>query len=273
MIYLVVGAMIGLGLAGLVNHDPTLDAALVRTPAEVGLVVSLFSTGMHLRIPLRDPLWRLPLRLGGPAMLVTIGLVAGFAVLVEHRPLGVALFLAAALAPTDPVLANELRVREAGDDKPVRFALSGEGGLNDGAAYPFAMLGIALAGSPQFCRGSAAGIAGSAIWGIAGALAVGWLLAVTFVKAVFHLRTRYGEAIGLDGFIAFGLMSAYYGAAMLLHTYAFVAVFAAGVAMRHEELHATGARNPSDVLEDVQRGERADAAALPSMRMRISPRR
>ncbi|MEP9327308.1 hypothetical protein PPMP20_29850 [Paraburkholderia phymatum] len=43
--------------------------------------------------------------------------------------------LAVALAPTDSVLANELRVREAGDDEPLRFALSGEGGCN--AARPF----------------------------------------------------------------------------------------------------------------------------------------
>jgi hypothetical protein len=32
--------------------------------------------GMHLRLPLRDPLWRLPLRLGFPAMLATAALVA-----------------------------------------------------------------------------------------------------------------------------------------------------------------------------------------------------
>lgn len=263
MIYLAVGVLIGPAFTGLVKIDLTNDPGLVRTLAEVGLVVSLFSIGMHLRVPLRDPLWRLPLRLGGPAMLITIVLVAGFAMFVEGRTLGAALFLAATLAPTDPVLANELRVKEAGDDEPVRFALSGEGGFNDGAAYPFAMLALALVGAPQFGTGGALGFVGSVVWGVAGALLVGWILAVAFVKAVFHLRTRYGEAIGLDGFIALGLMSVSYGAALIVHAYAFVAVFAAGVALRHEELRATGDRSPAEVLEDVQRRERADVAKDP----------
>jgi NhaP-type Na+/H+ or K+/H+ antiporter len=89
------------------------------------------------------------------------------------------------------------------------------------------------------------------------------VLALIFVKAVLHLRTRYGEAIGLDGFIALGLMSACYGAALIVHAYAFAAVFAAGVALRHEELRATGDRNPAEVLEDVERGARKDVAKDP----------
>ncbi|ABE36097.1 sodium/proton antiporter, CPA1 family [Paraburkholderia xenovorans LB400] len=263
MIYLVVGVFIGPAFAGLVDVDLTRDPGLVRMLAEVGLVISLFAIGMHLRVPLRDRLWMLPLRLGGPAMLVTIALMTAFVMLVEGRPLGTALFLAATLAPTDPVLANELRVKEAGDDEPVRFALSGEGGLNDGAAYPFAMLGLALVGAPQFGTGDGLTFAGSVGWGVGSALAIGWVLAVVFVKTVFYLRTRYGEAIGLDGFLALGLMSASYGAALIVHAYAFVAVFAAGVALRHEELRATGDTNPAEVLENVERGARVDAAKDP----------
>jgi NhaP-type Na+/H+ or K+/H+ antiporter len=213
----------------------------------------------------RNPLWLLPLRLGGPAMLVTVALMFGFTALLTGHADGAALFLAAALAPTDPVLANELRVTQAGDDEPVRFALSGEGGLNDGAAYPFAMLGLTLAGAKMFGSGGGVHFLGSVVWGIASALVIGCVFAIVFARAIFFLRTRYGEAIGLDGFLALGLMSISYGAALWVHSYAFVAVFVAGVALRQEELRATGDKQPSEVLDEVQHGDQLDVAQDPEM--------
>ena len=262
MIYLLVGVAVGPGVAGLVGVDLPGNAALLATLAEVGLVVSLFAIGMHLRVRLRNPLWLLPLRLGGPEMLVTVALMFGFTALVTGRADGAALFLAAALAPTDPVLANELRVTQAGDDEPVRFALSGEGGLNDGAAYPFAVLGLALASVKLFgAGGGGVHFAGSVLWGIVSAPVIGGVLAIVFARAIFFLRTRYGEAIGLDGFLALGLMSTSYGAALWLHAYAFVA----GIALRHEELRATGDKHPAEALDEVQHGEQFDVAKDPEM--------
>jgi NhaP-type Na+/H+ or K+/H+ antiporter len=263
MIYIAVGFAIGPAGSGLVATDLASRPGLLAVLAEIGLVVSLFSIGMHLRVPLRNALWLLPLRLGIPAMLVTIALLTGFSLVATGASIGVALFLAAVLAPTDPVLANELRVEHAGDDEPVRFALSGEGGLNDGTAYPFALLGLALCGAHQAGISSGATFAGVAVWGIVSAIGSGWLLAIVFVKAVFVLRTRYGEAIGLDGFLALGLMSAAYGVAIFIHVFGFVAVFAAGVALRHEELRATGDKPPFEVLENMERGEKSDVAKDP----------
>ncbi|SDE32731.1 cation:proton antiporter domain-containing protein [Paraburkholderia lycopersici] len=262
MIYLVVGIVAGPGLLGLVHTDLAKNVRTLSVVAEAGLVISLFSVGMHLRVRLRDRLWRLPVRLGVVAMVVSVALMFAFGVATGAAS-GVALFLAAALAPTDPVLANELRVHEAGDAEPVRFALSGEGGLNDGAAMPFALLGLALLGVRTAGTQSAAAFALSVAWGIAGALLVGVMFGTLCVRLVLHLRTRYGEAVGLDGFIAIGLMSVSYGVALLLHAYAFVAVFAAGVALRHEELRATGERRPAQALEDVQLGERTEVAKDP----------
>ncbi|WP_321839891.1 cation:proton antiporter domain-containing protein [Paraburkholderia bannensis] len=263
MIYLVAGVLVGPGMLGLVRTDLAQSVRTLTIVAEAGLVVSLFSVGMHLRVPLRDPLWRLPLRLGVLAMVVGVALMFAFAWAIGV-PVGVALFLAAALAPTDPVLANELRVHEAGDAEPVRFALSGEGGLNDGAALPFALLGLALCGVSMPGTHGVVQFAASLVWGVAGALLIGAVLATLCVRLVLLLRTRYGEAVGLDGFIAIGLMSVTYGAALLAHAYAFVAVFAAGVALRHAELRATGEqRRPAEELETVQLGERAQVATDP----------
>jgi NhaP-type Na+/H+ or K+/H+ antiporter len=72
------------------------------------------------------------------------------------------------------------------------------------------------------------------LWGISGATVIGWACGAGMVRIVTWLRTRFGEAVGLEGFLAIGLMGLCYGAALLAHTYAFVAVFVAGVALRHE---------------------------------------
>ncbi len=263
MIYIAVGFMAGSGMLGLVRHDALSDPALLRTLAEIGLVVSLFAIGMHLRLPLADPLWRLPIRLGSIAMVVSVALLTVFGIGALGLALGPALFLAAAVAPTDPVLANELRVQQAGDDEPVRFALSGEGGLNDGAAYPFAVLACALCGAHPFGTGNALHFAVSVVWGLGSAVGVGWALALLFAKVVFSVRTRFREAVGFDGFLALGLTCTAYGAALLIHAYAFVAVFAAGVALRREEMRATGETRPAEVLDDMERGDRHAAASDP----------
>lgn len=51
------------------------------------------------------------------------------------------------MAPTDPVLAADVQVGPPleGGEHPVRFALTTEAALNDGLAFPFVYLGIAVA--------------------------------------------------------------------------------------------------------------------------------
>ncbi|RFU45638.1 sodium:proton antiporter [Paraburkholderia sp. DHOC27] len=265
MVYLAVGIVMGPACAHL--FAPNLDQQLkmLRGVTETGLMISLFAIGMYLRVPLNQPLWRLPLRLAGPAMLITIALMfvtARWGVGLEAGP---ALMLAAALAPTDPVLANELRVLEAGDDEPLRFTLSAEGGLNDGAAYPFAIAALWLCGAPTFGSTHAWTFALAVAWGIVGALLIGWLLGTGTVMIATHLRTRHEEALGLEGFFALGLMALSYGAALLVHTYAFIAVFAAGVAVRRQEFKVTGTQVPNDALKSVQRGATDEAAKDPDL--------
>ncbi|MFC0397027.1 cation:proton antiporter [Paraburkholderia rhizosphaerae] len=275
MVYLAVGFVLGPAGFGLLAPQLTRGAQALRLVTEAGLVISLFAIGMHLRVPLRDRLWRLPLRLGTGAMLLTIAAMTAIAYFGLGLSAGLALIVAAALAPTDPVLANELRPREAGDADPLRFALSGEGGCNDGAAWPFMLLGLAWCGVEV---GGAAGMLGSAhittvtgfaaalLWGIGSALAIGWLLGAGVVALVTRLRLRFDVAVGVEGFLALGLMSACYGAAQLVHGYAFVAVFVAGVALRHQELRATGDDTaPTEVLEKVEHGELEKAARTPEL--------
>ncbi len=146
MIYLAVGALLGPAGIGLMQLDLARDAPLLRHVTEIALLVSLFAIGLRLRLPSLDRLWLLPVRLGFVAMLVTVPLVAAVATVALGLGWGPALLLAAMLSPTDPVLAHDVQVRSPGDVDLVRFALSGEGGLNDGIALPFVLAGLALCG-------------------------------------------------------------------------------------------------------------------------------
>jgi NhaP-type Na+/H+ or K+/H+ antiporter len=53
------------------------------------------------------------------------------------------------------------------------------------------------------------------------------------------LRRKHKEAVGLDNFLALGLIGISYGLASLAHGYGFLAVFAAGVALRRLEQRAS----------------------------------
>jgi NhaP-type Na+/H+ or K+/H+ antiporter len=213
-----------------------------------------------------EKLWTVPLRLGFVAMLATIPLLTLFGVYVLELGWGPALLLAAILAPTDPVLAHDVQVHNPGDHDLLRFALSGEGGLNDGIALPFAVLGLALCVAPA---GQAAELlnlklAGSIVWGVVGAIAIGGALGWATTHAVAWLRTRHAQALGLEGFFALGLIELSFGAAQLAHTYGFLAVFAAGVAMRRVEHRASGAQSPRKAIGTVDPEDIEATAAHPS---------
>ncbi|MBR8146540.1 cation:proton antiporter [Burkholderia sp. AU19243] len=251
MIYLALGIALGPSGAGLLHLDIERDAVLLREIVEVALLVSLFAIGLRLRVPFSDKLWLVPCRLGLLAMIVTVPLLAGCAVLTLGLGWGPALLIAAILAPTDPVLAHDVQVHAPGDRDLVRFALSGEGGLNDGIALPFALAALALCGARDTPHGPptlSGAFALFALWGIVGAAAIGGALGAATTKAIGWLRIRYAQALGFEGFFALALIALSYGAAQLAHTFGFIATFAAGVAMRRVEHRASGDRRPREVI-------------------------
>ncbi|KVE09999.1 cation:proton antiporter [Burkholderia anthina] len=254
MIYLVLGIALGPSGAGLLHLDLERDGPLLRAIVEVALLVSLFAIGLRLRVPLSDKLWLVPCRLGLLAMVVTVPLLAACTVLALGVGWGPALLLAAILAPTDPVLAHDVQVHDPGDRDLVRFALSGEGGMNDGIALPFALAGLALCGAPGATHGIpplSGTFALVALWGIAGATAIGGGLGWAMTKTIGWLRTRHAQALGLEGFFALALIVLSFGAAQLAHTFGFIATFAAGVAMRRVEHRASGDRPPREVIGQI----------------------
>lgn len=233
-IYLFAGYLLGPEVSGLLNLRLGTDAVLMERLTEAAVLISLFAVGLRLRAPIRDALWRTPLVLATLAMLITIGLMTGFG-LVLGLSLGGAVLMAAVLAPTDPVLASEVQVRDERDSDRLRFSLTGEGGLNDGAAFPFVMLGLGLLGLHEVGRGGWRWWGIDLVWAVAGGVAIGWTLGFIFSRVVVYLRREREQALGMESFLTLGLIALAYGLALAAHTYGFLAVFFAGLAMRQVE--------------------------------------
>ena len=236
MLYLLVGVGLGPVGWGLVVLDPfELDTVLVERLTEVAVLISLFTAGLKLDLPLRHPRWRLPLRLATLSMVVTVALVAALGHWLLGLPLGGAVLLAAILAPTDPVLASDVQVSGDGDRDRLRFGLTGEGGLNDGTAFPFVMLGLGLLNLHDLGAWGWRWLAVDVVWAAAAGLAIGYALGALVGRAILVLRTRHREALGSDEFVALGLVALAYGVALWCDAYGFLAVFAAGLALRRLE--------------------------------------
>jgi NhaP-type Na+/H+ or K+/H+ antiporter len=232
LLYLAAGY--GLGPAGLalMAPDPLIYTVLLERMAEVAVLISLFTVGLKLGLPLSNQGWRPPVRLATVSMTLTVALIAAIGVMGLGLSLGAAILLGAILAPTDPVLASDVQVEETNDRDRLRFSLTGEGALNDGAAFPFVMLGLGLLGLHDLGAEGWRWLAIDVLWAIAGGLGIGGALGALIGRLVVYLRSRHQESVGLDEFLALGLIALTYGLAVLGHTYGFLAVFAAGLALR-----------------------------------------
>lgn len=237
MIYLAVGFAIGPAGLDILRPDPRQHPLLLERIAEIALLISLFSAGLKLRQPFTDTRWRLALRLAFVGVFISILAITPIALLLGF-PLGVALLLAAAIAPTDPVLAADVHVKNATDRDRLRFSLTGESSLNDGIALPFVALALQLlVASTNATLIPAQSIwhwfAIDCVWGIAGGAFIGALCGLLTGRLVLYLRTEQKEALGLDEFLVLGLIALAYGFATLTYASPFLAVFCAGLSVGH----------------------------------------
>jgi len=233
MLYLMVGLAVSpLGL-GLLWADAGKHSKLLETITEIVVLISLFSAGLKLSSALTDRRWLLPLRLAVVSMIVTVLAIAAVGYFLLGLSPGAAILLGGILAPTDPVLASDVQVHAATDRDRLRFALTGEGGMNDGTAFPFVMLGLGLLGLHDLGALGWRWLAVDVLWSVACGIGVGAGLGLAIGRLVLFLRREHHEAVGLDDFLALGLVALSYGCALALDGYGFLAVFAAGVALRH----------------------------------------
>jgi NhaP-type Na+/H+ or K+/H+ antiporter len=239
MLYLLVGLVIGPAGFALAAPEAIAQAALLERLTEVIVLLSLFTSGLKMSAGLNDRRWSPSLRLALISMLATVAMISAAGVLLLGLPIGAAILLGGILAPTDPVLATEVQVSHPDDRDQLRFALTGEGGLNDGTAFPVVMLGLGLLGLHDIGRFGWRWLAIDVLWAAAAGIGIGAALGVSVGKLVIYLRRTHKEAVGHDSFLALGLIGLTYGLSVMAHGYGFLAVFAAGLALRHTERRAT----------------------------------
>jgi sodium/hydrogen antiporter len=258
-VYLVVGWLLGPQVLGYMDLRLPTDASIFEHLSEGAVLVSLFAVGLRLRVRLSDRLWLAPLMLATVAMVVTIGLMtlAGVA-LGLSVPLS--LLIAAILAPTDPVLASDVQVHDIADRDSLRFSLTGEGGLNDGIAFPFVLLALGLLGHHPLGEHAARWWGVDLAWATLAGLALGALFGFAFSKAVVYLRREKETAFGMESFLTLGLIGLTYGSALVAEASGFLAVFAAGLAVRQFEHHENIRKRGVEAAEGAEVEKVANAA-------------
>jgi NhaP-type Na+/H+ or K+/H+ antiporter len=235
MIYLVVGFALGPAVFDALELHPLRELVLLGSISEIAVLIALFTVGVKMRVPVGDARWSLPLRLSTIAMLVSVAGVALVATWLLGLSWGLAIVLGATLAPTDPVLASDVQLRSPEDRDSLRFALTGEGGLNDGTAFPFVFLGLGLIGFHELGPWGARWIAVDLVWGTVGGLGIGFLVGDGLARGVRALRAWRSDALVVDEFLLLGAIALSYGIALAAGALGFLAVFAAGLALRRAD--------------------------------------
>jgi sodium/hydrogen antiporter len=242
MVFLGAGIAVFAAIPSLPAPDPLSHPEIATHLTELCVVISLMGAGLALDRQVGWRSWRSTWRLLAITMIICIVVVTALASQLLGFGLATALLVAAVLAPTDPVLASEVQVAEPGDPDEVpedeaRFALTSEAGLNDGLAFPFTYLALAVAA------------AGTLTWGVAGrwlAVDIGWRIAAgvgigigvgwLLRKLFFYTQV---EALRLaehaEGFVALAATFLAYGIAESVEGYGFLAVFVCACTIRAAE--------------------------------------
>lgn len=241
IIYLVVGLLVGPTVLNLFHFNPFKESALLEVLTEVVILISLFSAGVKMPVPVKFAHWRTPILLATVSMAVSVGMVAAFACYLLGLPLGAGVLLGAILAPTDPVLATDVQIRHPGDRDQLRFTLTCEAGMNDGSAFPFVMLGMGLLGLHELGEFGLRWALADVLWATVAGITIGIISGAALAHLVWKLRGDPPEHTLMDDFLGLGLIGVVYGLSVLADTWGFLAVFFAAVALRQTELKLASA--------------------------------
>ena len=255
IVYLGVGLVLGPVVLNIFSFNPIEQSHLLETLTEIAVLVSLFSAGVKMPVPITRQRWMPAIRLAWLSMSLSVGLIALFSWYVLHLPLGAGILLGAILAPTDPVLATDVQVRHPDDRDKLRFTLTCEAGMNDGSAFPFVMLGLGLLGFHELGDYGLRWLAVDVIWATLAAIAIGMLGGAALGRVGWMLRGRDPKHEVLDDLVGLGLIAVVYGVSVVLHAWGFLAVFFAGVALRQTELVLSGAHKDRQGLLVAENGK------------------
>ncbi|WP_247233029.1 sodium:proton antiporter [Telluribacter sp. SYSU D00476] len=240
--YVLFGVLLYLFLDVLPLPNPIRKLEYTVRLTELVVIISLMGTGLKIDRPFSYKAWQAPLRLISVTMLLSIALIAFLGWWGLHMDAASAILLGAVLAPTDPVLASDVQVGppNEGQRDDVRFALTAEAGLNDGMAFPFTWLAVAVAlmtssGEGGLMEWFTVDLLYRIIAGVISGYVLGRLLAYLIFN---EWKWTQGKKIyeGDNAFMALAATLLIYGLTEIIHGYGFIAVFVGAVALRSREL-------------------------------------
>lgn len=263
IIYLAVGLLLGPTVLNVFHFNPLKQSALLQVLTEAAVLISLFSAGVKMPVPVSFARWRTPMLLATLAMAITVGLVAAFAYYFLDLPLGAGVLLGAILAPTDPVLATDVQIRHPDDRDQLRFTLTCEAGMNDGSAFPFVMLGMGLLGLHELGAYGLQWALVDVLWATVAGVAIGIASGFALAHLSWKLRGAAPRNELLYDFLGLGLIGVVYGLSVIAHAWGFLAVFFAAVALRQTELKFADAQVAAAPTpnKDMQPRDAADNTA------------
>lgn len=244
MMFLAVGFLLFSFAEGLPDPDPITYSEITIHLTEICVIISLMGAGLALDRKVGRKRWATTWRLLGIAMPLCIVVFTLLGVWMLGLGLAAAILVAAALAPTDPVLASEVQVGEPSEteeeleaEDEVRFALTSEAGLNDGLAFPIVYLAVAM---------SLVGTAPSAwslefftldvLWRIGIGFLFGMGMGKLLSRIFFQSRIESARmASHSEGFVALAATFLTYGLTEMIEGYGFIAVFVCAVTIRSSE--------------------------------------
>ncbi|MFD6416570.1 cation:proton antiporter [Streptomyces sp. NPDC060194] len=256
-VYLIAGAT----PLELPDVDPIEYPKITEHLTEACVIISLMGAGLALNRPPGLRRWATTWRLLGITMPLTVVATGAVAWWLLDWPPAAALLLAAVMAPTDPVLASEVRVGEPTDDEhdedEVRFALTSEAGLNDGLAFPLTYAAVALAvhagsGTSTDWIGEwvLVDVLYKCVVGVLGGLLIGRLLGYLFFRARSStLRLSQHR----EGFVGLAATFLAYGATEMIGGYGFLAVFVTACTIRAAERTSGYQNDLHDFVEQIER--------------------
>ena len=249
VVYLIFGLLLGAHGFNIVSLNSLEHTKIIELIAELTVLISLFTVGLKLRVKLSDPQWLLPLSLATLSMIITVGLIAGMAYLFLGLGLGQSILLGAILSPTDPVLASDVQLKHAGEKNTLKFALTTEGGMNDGTAFPFVMLGLGLIGIEGKTFGFDSWILKDLLWAITAGIGCGIISGIIVTKIASHVRD-VKKSFYLEDFLTIASITLSYGIAIQIHSYGFLAVFANALTIRQLDMQKNKSR-PSKTEDSI----------------------
>ena len=256
VIYVIFGVILYVALGRLLPlpHPIYKNESTLRL-TELVVIVSLMGTGLKIDQRFTIKKWAIPLRLVSITMVLSIAVVAALAYFVLGFDPATAILIGAVLAPTDPVLASDVQVGPPHEESTdnVKFSLTAEAGMNDGTAFPFTWLAIALIGTADESRDIQTWIWFDLIYKITIGIVFGFLIGKALAYLIFTVADRVEFIVIKDGFVAVAATLLVYGFTEMVKGYGFIAVFAAAITIRNSELHHKYHKRLHEFTDQVER--------------------